>query len=79
MGNGAGQLDVAHALTAHDAAGYFYAALVADNTLVTDALVLAAVALPIFGRSKDALVEQAILFGFLGTVVNGLWLSDVAV
>ena len=46
------QLDVAHALTTNDGTGHFDAALVADDTVVTDALVFAAIAFPVLGRTK---------------------------
>ncbi len=47
-----GQLDVAHALTADLGFGDFNAAAVADLALVADALILAAVALPVLHGSK---------------------------
>ena len=76
VGNRRGQLDMAHALTAHLGAGDFNAALVADNTLVAHALVFAAVALPVLGRPKDAFAEQAVLFGLEGAVIDGFGLFD---
>ena len=53
MGYGCSQLNVAHAFPAHLGTGYFNAAAFADLALVTDALVLAAVALPVLGGSED--------------------------
>ena len=77
--DGRGQLDVAHALAAHLGARHFDAALFADDALVADALVFAAVAFPVLGRPEDLFAEQAVLFGFLGAVVDGLRLGDLAV
>ena len=70
MGNGSGELDVPHPLAAHLCAGDLDAAAFTDNAAETDALVLAAVALPVPGRPKDALVEEAILLRFQGPVVD---------
>src|SRR5204863_332195 len=54
----AGQLDVAHPLAADLRARDLDAAFVADDALVPNPLVLAAVALPVLRRTEDALVEQ---------------------
>ena len=78
VGHGSGKLDVTHALTAHLALGDLDAAAVADLALVAYLLVLAAVALPVLGRSENALAEQAVTLGLKGTVVDGLGLGDLA-
>jgi hypothetical protein len=52
VGDRRGELDVAHALTAHLGAGDLDAAALADDALEADALVLAAVALPVAGGPK---------------------------
>ena len=78
VADGAGQLDVAHALAAHLGARDLDAALVADDALVADALVLAAVALPVPRGTEDALVEEAVLLRAQGAVVDGLGLGDLA-
>ena len=72
------QLDVAHALAAHLAHRHFHAALVADDAAVLHALVLAAQALPVGHRSKDAGAEQAVALRLEGAVVDGLRLGDLA-
>jgi hypothetical protein len=69
---------VAHPLTAHLGARDLDAALVADDALVADALVLAAVALPVPAGTEDALVEQAVLLGTQRPVVDRLGLGDLA-
>src|SRR4029077_16471656 len=50
-----GQVDVAHPLAAHLLARDLDTAALADDPLVADALVLAAVALPVLGRTEYAL------------------------
>ena len=79
MAAGRGQLDVAHALPANLALSDLNAAAVADLALVLDLLVLAAVALPVLGRSKDPLAVQAVALGLQSTIVDGLRLLDLAV
>ena len=74
-----GQLDVAHTLTADLGLGHLDAAAVADLALITDALILAAVALPVLGRSKNALAVQTVALRLQGAVVDGLRLLHLAV
>src|SRR5690606_8804230 len=62
VGHGSGELNVAHALTAHLGAGDLNATTLADDAAVTDALVLAAGALPVTGGAKDLLAEESVLF-----------------
>src|SRR5436305_14897503 len=73
------QLDVPQALTAYFRQRDFYAALVADHAPVLHALVLAAEALPIGDRAKDAGAEQPVALGFEGSVIDSLGLRDFAV
>ena len=63
MADGRGELDVAHALAAHLGAGDLDAAAIADHPFKADALVLAAVAFPVFGRAEDLLAEEAVALG----------------
>src|SRR5207247_891352 len=76
--HGRRELDVAHALAAHLRARHLDAALVADDALVPDALVLAAVALPVPRGTEDALVEEPVLFRTERAVVDRLGLRDLA-
>src|SRR5262249_57571578 len=76
--NGRGQIDVAHALAAHLLARYLDAAALADDALVADALVLAAIALPVLGRTEDALAEEPVTLGLERAVVDRLRLGDLA-
>ena len=78
VADGAGQLDVAHALAADLGARDLNAALVADDALVPDPLVLPAVALPVLGGTEDALVEEPVLLGLERPVVDRLRLGDLA-
>ena len=76
---GRSQLNVAQALAADFRQRDFHAALVADHAAVLHALVLAAQALPVGYRAKDARAEQAIALRLEGAVVDGLRLGDFAV
>ena len=76
---GGGELDVAHPIAAHLGTGYLYAAPLADDALEADALVLAAVALPVFGGPEDLLAEQPVLFRTERAVVDGLGLLYLAI
>jgi hypothetical protein len=78
VGDGRGELDVAHALTADRGLGDLDAAALADDALEADALVLAAGALPVAGRAEDLLAEQTVLLGLERAVVDGLGLLDLA-
>jgi len=57
---------------------HFHAALVADHARWLHALVLAAQALPVGYRAKDAGAEQAVALRLEGAVVDGLRLGDLA-
>ena len=69
------ELDVAKAFATNFGQRDFNAALVADDAAVLHALVLAAEALPVGDRTKDASAEQAIAFRLEGTVVDRLRLG----
>src|SRR4029077_1094817 len=58
VGDRSSEVDVTHALAANLGAGHLDAAALADDALVADPLVLAAVALPVLGRTEDALAEE---------------------
>src|SRR6185437_15872974 len=67
-----------HALAPHLLARHLHPAALADDPLVADALVLAAVALPVLGRTEDALAEQAVALRLERAVVDRLRLGDLA-
>src|SRR5207245_7029266 len=77
--HGRGQLDVAHALAPHLRPRDLDAAALADDAAEPDALVLAAVALPVLGGTEDLLAEEAVLLGTERAVVDGLRLLDLTV
>jgi hypothetical protein len=78
VGDGRGQLDMAHALAANARQRDFHAALFADDALVLHALVLAAQALVVLDRSKNARAEETVTLGLERAVVDGLRLLDLA-
>jgi hypothetical protein len=47
-----------------------YATTITDNALVTDALVLTAMALVVLGGTEDALAEKAVALGLICTIVD---------
>src|SRR6185295_9152978 len=73
------ELDMTHALAPHAAERDLDRALLADDALVLHALVLAAQALVVLNRPKDARAEQAVPLGLEGAVVDGLRLFGLAV
>src|SRR5690606_30153626 len=79
VGDGGGELDVAHPLTAHLGARDLDTTALADDALVAHALVLAAVALPVPGGTEDPLAEQAVLLRLERAVVDRLGLLDLSV
>ncbi len=70
---------MAHALASHLGTRHFDAATLTDDPPEPDALVLAAVTLPIACRTKDSLVEEAILLGLQRPVIDRLRLPNLAV
>src|SRR3954453_23872562 len=70
---------MAHALAPHARQCDLDRALLTDDALVLHALVLAAQALVVLDRAKDARAEQAVTLRLEGAVVDGLRLFDLAV
>jgi hypothetical protein len=79
MGDRRSQLDVAHPLPPHLGPGNFDATALTGDATEPNPLVLAAIALPVPGRAKNALVEKAVLLGLQRAVVDRLWLLYLAV
>ena len=75
--DGSGEVDVTHALAAHLLPRDLDAAALADDALVADALVLAAVALPVLRRAEDALAEETVTLGLERAVVDRLRLRHL--
>ena len=76
--DGGREVDVAHALAAHDGARNFHATFLTNDAAETDATVLTAVTFVILFGSEYALVEEAVFFRALRAVVDGLGLGDFA-
>src|SRR5205085_11414234 len=70
--HGIGEVDVAHSLAPDLRPRHLHTAPFADDALVADTLVLAAVALPVLGRTEDALAEQPVLLRLQRPVVDRL-------
>src|SRR5262249_16939319 len=77
--DGRSELDVAHALAPDLLARHFDATPLADDALEPDALVLAAVTLPVLRGAEDLLAAQAVLLGLERAVVDRLRLLHLAV
>ena len=77
VGDRHGQINVTHALATDAAQADLDATTVADDVLVFDALVLAAGALPVAGRTEDALAKETALLGLEGPVIDGLRILDL--
>ena len=73
------QFNVPHAFAAHFFLGHLHTATVADDAFVTDALVLAAVAFPIFHGAENPLAEKTAHFGLVSPVVDCFRLCDFAI
>ena len=79
MCHGHNELDVTGTLAAHLLLRDLYAASVADDAFVANALVLAAVALVVLCRTEDALAEEAVALGLVGAVVDGFGFQHLTV
>ncbi len=73
------QFDVAHPLAAHLRLRHLDAALLAHDSAVLEALVLAAQTLVVLDGSEDLRAEQAVALRLEGAVVDGLRLLHLAI
>src|SRR5690606_41731719 len=78
VGDRRGELDVAHAFAADLRQRHLDAALLADDAAILHPLVLAAQALIVLDRPKNAGAEQAVPLRLERAVVDRLWLLDLA-
>ena len=78
MGHRNGKGDMTHPFAAYLLLRHFHTAAVANDTAVTDALVLAAIALVIFGGTEDFLAEQTFTLRLVGSVVHRFRLENLA-
>src|SRR4051794_13163413 len=67
-----------HSLSSNLGASYLNSTPFADDALVTNSLVLTAVALPVLRRTEDAFAEKTVFFGLKRPVVNRLRLRHFA-
>src|ERR1041385_7477828 len=72
------EVDMTHALAAHDGARDLHAALFADDTAEADTAVFTAVTFVVFFRTENALIKEAVFLRSLGAVVDRLRLGDLA-
>ena len=79
MRNGSCKRNVTHALAANLRLCDFNSAFFANLALVTDALILSAMAFPVLERSEDPFAEKAVNLGLEGAVIYGFGLGDLAV
>src|ERR1700734_3469618 len=70
---------MAHAFAPNARQRHLDRAFLADDAFVLHPLVLAAQALVVLDRPKDARAEQAVALGLEGPVIDGLRLFDLAV
>ncbi len=71
VGNRRSQFNITHTLPANAGLGYLNAATVANNTFVTNLLILTAMALPVLAGSENLLTEKTIAFRLQSTIVDG--------
>ena len=76
MGNGSGQLNMAHSLTSYLCFCYLNAATVADNAFVTDSFIFTTMTFPVFCGPENSFAEQTVLFRFQCSIVNGFRFFD---
>ena len=74
-----GKRNMSHALAAHSRAGDFHTALFTSYAFITGILILAAIALPIAGRSKNRFTEQTIFFRAQATVIDGFGFQHLTI
>ena len=72
------QLNVSGTLTTHLLLCHLNTTTVADDTLIANALVFAAGTLIVLRRTEDALTEQTVTLGLVGTIVDGFRLGNLA-
>ena len=79
MRNRSGELYVAHPFSSHLCLGNFNSAAVAYYALVSDPLILSAVAFPVLHRSENPLAEKTVSLRLESSVVDSLRLCYFAV
>ena len=64
MRNRSRKLDVTHSFPSYFGFGNFYAATVADDTFISDSLILTAMAFPVLHRPENLFAEKTVFFRF---------------
>ena len=72
------QFNVSHAFTTHNGARDFYSAFFANDILIADAAILAAVALVVFLGAEYFFIKEAAALTALGAIVNRFRLGHLA-
>ena len=67
---------MSHAFAADLLLGDLNTTTVTNDPLVTDPLVLPAMAFIILNRTENPFAEQTVALWFIGPVINGFWLQD---
>ena len=78
VGNRNSQGNMSHPLPSYLLLGNFHTAPVADDSTITDSLVLAAIAFVVLGRTENLLAEKAVALRLVGPVVHRLRLQDLS-
>ena len=70
MNNGNAERNVSHSLAANGFLSHLDAAAIADDSFVSNSLVLATVAFPVFYRAENLLTKETVFFGFERSIIN---------
>ena len=66
-----------HALTAYFFLGHLHPTTVTHDSLVADTLILTASTFVVLDRTEYTLTEEAVAFGLVGAIVDGLRLGHL--
>jgi hypothetical protein len=69
------EFNVTHSLSTHLLLSNFNSTAIADDTTITDSLILTAVALVVFSRTEDLLTEKSVSLRLISPIVDGFWLQ----
>ncbi|MBT9165505.1 MAG: hypothetical protein DDT25_00151 [Chloroflexi bacterium] len=72
-------MDMPHAFPAYRGVSHYNAALITDDTPISDLLILATIALEVLGGTKYPLAEKPVPFWFQGAIVDRLRFSHLTV
>ena len=69
---------MSHTLTTYGSFCNLYTTTVTDNALKTNLLVLTTMTFPVLAWSKDSLTEKTIFFWLQSSIIDCLWLCNLA-